>query len=137
MSGGPLTGLRVVELAGIGPGPHAAMILADLGADVVRVERPSGGLQIGAANAPQPTLRGRRCVAADLKKIDDREALLRLIERADVLLEGYRPGVTERLGVGPDVCLARNARLVYARMTGWGQTVPWPRRPDTTSTTSR
>ena len=97
--GGPLQGLKVVELAGIGPGPHAAMILADLGADVVRIDRPSGGLPFGDPAAPDPTLRGRRRVAADLKDPAGRETVLRLVERADVLLEGYRPGVTERLGV--------------------------------------
>jgi alpha-methylacyl-CoA racemase len=121
---GPLAGLKVVELAGIGPGPHAAMILADLGASVVRVDRPSGGLQLGVPGAPDPTLRGRRRVAADLKDPAGRETVLRLAERADVLLEGYRPGVTERLGVGPADCHARNPRLVYARMTGWGQDGP-------------
>jgi alpha-methylacyl-CoA racemase len=121
---GPLAGLKVVELAGIGPGPHAAMILADLGASVVRVDRPSGGLQLGQPGAPEPTLRGRRRVAADLKNPAGRETVLRLVERADVLLEGYRPGVTERLGVGPADCHARNPRLVYGRMTGWGQDGP-------------
>jgi alpha-methylacyl-CoA racemase len=120
---GPLAGLKVVELAGIGPGPHAAMILADLGASVVRVDRPSGGLQLSEPGA-DPTLRGRRRVAADLKDPAGRETVLRLVERADVLLEGYRPGVTERLGVGPADCHARNPRLVYARMTGWGQDGP-------------
>jgi alpha-methylacyl-CoA racemase len=123
---GPLHGLKVVELAGIGPGPHAAMVLADLGADVVRVDRPSGGLQLGGGpdTAPDPTLRGRRRVAANLKEAAGREAVLRLVEHADVLLEGYRPGVAERLGVGPDDCRARNPRLVYGRMTGWGQDGP-------------
>jgi alpha-methylacyl-CoA racemase len=121
---GPLAGLKVVELAGIGPGPHAAMVLADLGADVVRVDRPSGGLRIGNPDAPDPTLRGRRRVAADLKDPAGRETVLRLVEHADVLLEGYRPGVTERLGVGPADCHARNPRLVYGRMTGWGQDGP-------------
>ena len=121
---GPLAGLRVVELAGIGPGPHAAMILGDLGADVVRVDRPSGGLQLGSDDVPDPTLRGRRTVAADLKDPAGRDTVLRLVEHADVLMEGYRPGVTERLGVGPDDCHARNPRLVYARMTGWGQDGP-------------
>jgi len=120
---GPLHGLKVVELAGIGPGPHAAMILADLGADVVRVDRP-GGLRLGDESLPDPTLRGRRRVAADLKDPVGRETVLRLVERADVLLEGYRPGVTERLGVGPAECHARNPRLVYGRMTGWGQDGP-------------
>ncbi|EXG81513.1 putative acyl-CoA transferase/carnitine dehydratase [Cryptosporangium arvum DSM 44712] len=118
---GPLTGLKVIELAGIGPGPHAAMVLADLGADVVRVDRPpaSGG------EASDQTLRNRRSVALNLKDAEDKATLLRLIEQADVLLEGYRPGVTERLGIGPDDCAAVNPRLVYARMTGWGQDGPW------------
>ncbi|MBW0116320.1 CaiB/BaiF CoA transferase family protein [Pseudonocardia abyssalis] len=124
---GPLTGCKVVELAGIGPGPHAAMILADLGAQVVRVDRP-GGLQLGDADAPDPTLRGRRRVAADLKSPDGVETVLRLVEQADVLIEGYRPGVTERLGVGPADCHARNPKLVYARMTGWGQDGPMAQR---------
>jgi alpha-methylacyl-CoA racemase len=122
-----LHGLKVVELAGIGPGPHAAMILADLGADVVRVDRP-GGLRLGDESLPDPMLRGRRRVAADLKDAEGRETVLRLVERADVLLEGYRPGVTERLGVGPAECHARNPRLVYARMTGWGQDGPMAAR---------
>jgi alpha-methylacyl-CoA racemase len=121
---GPLAGLKIVELAGLGPAPHAAMILADLGASVVRVDRPSGGLQIGAPDAPDPTLRGRRRVAADLKDPAGLDTVLRLVERADVLLEGYRPGVTERLGIGPADCHARNPRLVYGRMTGWGQDGP-------------
>jgi alpha-methylacyl-CoA racemase len=125
---GPLTGLRVVELAGLGPGPHAAMVLADLGADVVRIDRPSGGLRIGDPDAPDPVLRGRRRVAADLKQPAGRETVLRLAERADVLLEGYRPGVTERLGVGPADCHARNPRLVYGRVTGWGQEGPLAQR---------
>jgi alpha-methylacyl-CoA racemase len=124
---GPLHGLRVVELAGIGPGPHAAMVLADLGADVVRIDRPSGGLVLGDPDRPDPTLRGRRRVLADLKDPDGRETVLRLVERADVLLEGYRPGVAERLGVGPADCAARNPRLVYGRMTGWGQDGPMAR----------
>ena len=121
---GPLAGLKVVELAGLGPGPHAAMILADLGADVVRIDRPAGGLQLGPPDAPDPTLRGRRRVAADLKDPAGRETVLRLVDRADVLLEGYRPGVTERLGVGPADCHARNPRLIYGRITGWGQQGP-------------
>ncbi|AEA27593.1 CaiB/BaiF CoA transferase family protein [Pseudonocardia benzenivorans] len=122
MGNGPLAGLRVVELAGIGPGPHAAMILADLGADVVRIDRP-GGLQIGDSDA-DVVQRGRRRVVADLKDPAGRETVLRLVEHADLLIEGYRPGVTERLGVGPDVCLQRNPRLVYGRVTGWGQEGP-------------
>jgi alpha-methylacyl-CoA racemase len=119
---GPLSGLRVLELAGLGPAPHACMVLADLGADVVRVERP-GAFGIGAASS-DPLLRGRRSVAADLKSPEGTELVLGLAERADVLVEGYRPGVAERLGLGPDACLARNPRLVYARMTGWGQEGP-------------
>ena len=114
---GPLAGLRVVELAGIGPGPHAAMILGDLGADVVRIDRP------GATGA-DPMLRNRRFVVADLKSEHGRELVLKLVAKTDVLIEGYRPGVTERLGLGPDDCAEVNDRLVYARMTGWGQTGP-------------
>ncbi|MDN5915167.1 MAG: CoA transferase [Pseudonocardia sp.] len=125
---GPLAGLRVLELAGIGPGPHAAMILGDLGADVVRVDRPSGGLQLGSDDVADPTLRGRRTVTADLKDPVGQETVLRLAEHADVLLEGYRPGVTERLGVGPADCHARNPKLVYGRMTGWGQEGPMASR---------
>lgn len=120
---GPLAGLRVVELAGIGPGPHAAMILGDLGADVVRVERPKAG---GPPAAPSKDflLRNRRSVTADLKSPEDRELVLKLIAKADVLIEGFRPGVTERLGLGPQDCEKLNERLIYARMTGWGQTGP-------------
>ncbi|MBB3675096.1 alpha-methylacyl-CoA racemase [Modestobacter versicolor] len=123
MTTGPLSGLRVVELAGIGPGPFAAMLLADLGADVVRVDRPGARPLVGD---PEHDLlaRGRRSVAVDLKHPDGVELVRRLAERADVLLEGFRPGVTERLGIGPEECLARNPRLVYGRMTGWGQDGP-------------
>ncbi|MGX6446544.1 CaiB/BaiF CoA transferase family protein [Patulibacter sp. S7RM1-6] len=116
-------GVRVVELAGIGPGPHAAMVLADLGADVVRVERPTPS----GPDAEPPrdfVLRNRRSLVADLKDPRDRDVVLRLVERADVLVEGNRPGVAERLGVGPEDCRARNPRLVYGRMTGWGQEGP-------------
>jgi alpha-methylacyl-CoA racemase len=121
---GPLSGLRVVELAGLGPGPHAAMMLADLGADVVRVERPSGSPGLFPGSGPDYLLRGRRSVAADLKDPAGRDLMLRLADRADVLIEGLRPGVAERLGVGPGTCRERNPRLVYARMTGWGQDGP-------------
>lgn len=125
---GPLRGLRVVELAGIGPGPHAAMILADLGAEVVRVERAHPGAQVAAdpssLGPPDATLRGRTTVMADLKDAGDLDGVRRLIAGADVLVEGFRPGVTERLGLGPDACLAANPRLIYARMTGWGQEGP-------------
>ncbi len=117
---GPLEGVRVVELAGIGPGPYACMMLADMGADVVQVQRPG---QASAAGA-DPMQRSRRCLALDLKNAAAVEIVLRLVERADVLIEGYRPGVVERLGLGPEVCCARNPRLVYGRITGWGQHGP-------------
>lgn len=119
---GPLHGYRVIEIAGIGPGPFAAMMLADMGAEVIRVERTQ------AVRGPAPDTpgfdalqRGRRNIAVDLKHPDGVATLLRLVESADALIEGFRPGVMERLGVGPDVCLGRNPRLVYGRMTGWGQ----------------
>jgi alpha-methylacyl-CoA racemase len=119
--GGPLTGVRVLELAGIGPGPFCAMMLADSGATVLRIDRPGRG-------SPRPEReflnRGRQSAVLDLKHPRAVDALLRLVDTADVLLEGFRPGVTERMGVGPDVCLARNPRLIYARMTGWGQDGP-------------
>ncbi|MDI3406636.1 CaiB/BaiF CoA transferase family protein [Streptomyces cavernicola] len=120
---GPLSGVRVVELAGIGPGPFAAMLLADLGADVVRVDRPGGG---GLAIDPayDITNRNKRSVLVDLKSPEGPAQVLDLVERADILIEGYRPGVAERLGVGPEECHARNSRLVYGRMTGWGQEGP-------------
>lgn len=127
MNAGPLAGLRVVEFGGIGPGPHAAMVLADLGADVVRVERPAGGLRVGAPDR-DATLRGRRSVAADVKTEEGRGLVLDLVAEADVVVEVFRPGVAERLGLGPDECLSRNPRLVYARMTGWGQDGPWADR---------
>lgn len=117
---GPLQGLRVVELAGIGPGPHAAMILGDLGADVVRVDRPTA--TNGAIK--DAMLRNRRSVTADLKSDAGRQFVLDLVAKADVLIEGFRPGVTERLGLGPDDCAKVNEKLVYARMTGWGQDGP-------------
>ncbi|WP_425314773.1 CaiB/BaiF CoA transferase family protein [Streptomyces ambofaciens] len=120
---GPLGGVRVVELAGIGPGPFAAMLLADLGADVVRVDRP-GGAGLGIDPARDVTNRNKRSVIVDLKAADGPARVLDLAERADVLIEGYRPGVAERLGVGPGDCHARNPRLVYGRMTGWGQDGP-------------
>ncbi|RWZ72067.1 CoA transferase, partial [Streptomyces albidoflavus] len=120
---GPLHGVRVVELAGIGPGPFAAMLLADLGADVVRVDRP-GGAGLGIDPALDLTNRNKRSVLVDLKAEDGAARVLDLVERADILVEGYRPGVAERLGIGPDACLARNPRLVYGRMTGWGQEGP-------------
>jgi alpha-methylacyl-CoA racemase len=123
---GPLTGIRVVEIGSIGPGPFGAMILADLGADVIRVDRASGGGLVGpSANFRTELLnRGRRSIAVNLKHPEGPGIVLDLVEQADVLLEGFRPGVTERLGIGPDDCLARNPRLVYGRMTGYGQDGP-------------
>ena len=120
---GPLHGLRVIELAGLGPGPHAAMMLGDLGADVVRVDRPVGGFSL-AGGKPDYLLRNRRSVTADLKADSGRDLVLRLAAKADVLLEGFRPGVAERLGVGPQQCHAVNPALIYGRMTGWGQDGP-------------
>ena len=124
---GPLRGLRVIELAGIGPGPHAAMILADLGADVVQVDRPGGGFAMLPPGSTDHLLRGRRSVVLDLKDPADHQRLLELIAVADIFLEGYRPGVVERLGLGPEVCTELNPGLIYARMTGWGQTGPLAR----------
>lgn len=121
---GPLQGLRVVELAGIGPGPHAAMILGDLGADVVRVERPGKGPGPATKPGGDYLLRNRRSVAANLKSDEGRELVLTLIAKADILIEGFRPGVTERLGLGPEDCAKVNEKLIYARMTGWGQDGP-------------
>ena len=122
---GVLSGYRVIELAGIGPGPMCAMLLSDMGADVIRIDRAAdAGLGI-AMDAKYSLLnRGRRSVAFDLKKPEAIEAVLRLVEKADALIEGFRPGVTERLGLGPDDCLKRNPRLIYGRMTGWGQEGP-------------
>ncbi|NUT98088.1 MAG: CoA transferase [Saccharothrix sp.] len=118
--GGPLAGLRVVELAGLAPAPFGCMVLADLGADVVRVDRVSGGVDV-----PGDVLgRGRRSIGVDIRRPEGAELVLKLVERSDVLVEGFRPGVTERLGIGPAQCLARNRRLVYGRMTGWGQDGP-------------
>jgi alpha-methylacyl-CoA racemase len=124
---GPLHGTRVVELGGIGPGPHAGMLLADMGADVVRIDRPGGGLQV-VEPSRDVLLRGRRTIAADLRDADDLAAVLALLDRADVLIDGFRPGVTDRLGLGVDALAARNPRLVYARMTGWGETGPLSQR---------
>ncbi|HYY11950.1 MAG TPA: CaiB/BaiF CoA-transferase family protein [Kineosporiaceae bacterium] len=117
---GPLAGLRVLEFAGLGPLPHAGMVLADLGAEVLRVDRPGAP----PVAPPGPVDRGRRSAVLDLATPDGAAAALDLAAAADVLLEGYRPGVMERLGLGPDVCLARNPRLVYGRVTGWGQDGP-------------
>jgi alpha-methylacyl-CoA racemase len=128
MTKGPLTGLRVIEMVGIGPCPFAAMMLADMGADVIRIDRKPDP----AAPNPYPTLgtkydvmaRGRRSLALDVKHPRARQLLLDLVGKADALVEGFRPGVMERLGLGPDVCLARNPKLVYGRVTGWGQAGP-------------
>src|SRR5882672_4778280 len=117
---GPLHGIRIVEFAGIGPGPFAAMLLSDMGAEVIRIDR-KGGRSPGKGEI---TYRGRKAVALDMKRPEGVEAALKLIDAADALLEGFRPGVMERNGVGPDVCLKRNPKLVYGRMTGWGQTGP-------------
>ncbi len=122
MAQGPLDGLKVVEFAGIGPGPFCGMLLSDLGADVVRIDRKGAA---GRASPADVTSRGRRSVALDLKRPEAVEACLKLLERADACFEGFRPGVMERLGLGPEVALSRNPKLVYGRMTGWGQTGPY------------
>src|SRR5271167_1950279 len=122
---GPLAGIKIVELTGIGPGPMCAMLLADLGATVVRIDRPEpSDLGMPRTLRSNLLLRGRKSIPLDLKDPRAVEATLRLIERADALIEGFRPGVTERLGLGPEDCLARNPRLVYGRVTGWGQEGP-------------
>ena len=123
---GPLSRYRVIEIAGIGPGPFSAMMLADMGAEVIRVDRAQSVAGRDPAQPSRDVLnRGRRSVGVDLKHPDGVETVLKLVEQADALVEGFRPGVAERLGIGPDVCLARNARLVYGRMTGWGQDGPY------------
>jgi alpha-methylacyl-CoA racemase len=119
---GPLQGIRVIEMAGIGPGPFCAMMLADMGADVVRIDRANDVAPLQGKN--DINSRGKHSVKVDLKSPDGAEQVLSLIEHADVLIEGFRPGVMERLGLGPDVCLQRNPRLVFGRMTGWGQFGP-------------
>lgn len=115
---GPLEGYKVIELAGIGPGPYCGQLLADMGADVIRVDRSGGGMKSIDG-------RGKSSIVLDLRQPEGVEVLLKLVESADALIEGFRPGVTERLGVGPEVCHARNPKLVYGRMTGWGQEGPW------------
>ena len=117
---GPLNGVKVIELAGIGPGPYAGQLLADMGADVVVIDRPGNAIVPKGVDG-----RGKRSIVLDLKKPDAVEALLKLIATADVLIEGLRPGVTERMGVGPAACAGVNPRLIYGRMTGWGQSGPW------------
>ena len=121
---GPLQGLKVVEMAGLGPAPFCAMMLADMGADVVRIERPGAPSVTGAAGKFDVTARSRRVLALDLKNLLATGAVLALVEQADVLIEGFRPGVMERLGLGPEACMARRPSLVYGRMTGWGQSGP-------------
>ncbi len=122
--GGPLTGIRLVEFDAIGPVPLAAMILADMGADIIRLARPSGGNSAWDDLGGSVLHRSRGVTCVNLKDASDRDAVLALLEKADGLIEGFRPGVMERLGLGPDVCQARNPKLVYGRMTGWGQTGP-------------
>jgi alpha-methylacyl-CoA racemase len=124
---GPLTGYRIIEIAGIGPGPFCAMMLADMGADVIRVDRAQNVREGVDTSKPAGDLltRGRPNIAVDLKQPDGAEVVLKLVEKADAIIEGFRPGVMERLGIGPDVCLARNPKLVFGRMTGWGQEGPY------------
>ncbi|HET6794897.1 MAG TPA: CaiB/BaiF CoA-transferase family protein [Acidimicrobiales bacterium] len=123
---GPLSGVKIIEVAGIGPGPFAAMMLADMGAEVVRVDRAQAVHGGDPDRPPVDVLnRGRRSIGVDLKKPEGVDTVLKLVEKADALIEGFRPGVAERLGIGPDACLERNPRLVYGRMTGWGQEGPY------------
>src|SRR5881628_3975987 len=122
---GPLSGIRVLEFEAIGPGPFAGMLLADMGADVLVVDRPAAGdLGLKRERWYDVLMRGKRSVTLDLKTGSGKEAALQLVGRADALIEGFRPGVMERLGLSPEVCLERNPRLVYGRMTGWGQSGP-------------
>lgn len=118
---GPLKGLKIIEMAGIGPGPFCGMVLADLGAEIIRVDRASA---IGTGSKQEPSNRGKKSIAVDLKTKEGVEVVLKLVETADAIFEGFRPGVMERLGIGPEVCLARNDRIVFGRMTGWGQEGP-------------
>ena len=126
MASGPLAGIRIIEIAGIGPGPFAGFMLADLGADIIKIDRSQNARGGDPASPPADTLqRGRRSIAVDLKSPEGVEVVLQLAEKADGLFEPFRPGVAERLGIGPDVALARNPKLVYGRMTGWGQDGPY------------
>ena len=118
---GPLKGLTIVEMAGIGPGPFCGMVLADLGAEIIRVDRASA---IGTGSKKDASNRGKKSIAVDLKSEEGVEVVLKLVEKADAIFEGFRPGVMERLGLGPDVCLERNKKIVFGRMTGWGQDGP-------------
>ena len=125
MASGPLAGIKVLEVAGIGPGPFCGMMLADMGAEIVRIDRADRVRGGDPAKPPADVLaRGRRSLALDLKQADGVDVLLRLVDQADVIIEGFRPGVMERLGLGPEICLERNPRLIYGRMTGWGQEGP-------------
>lgn len=128
MTAGPLAGTRVIELAGLGPAPFAAMLLAELGAEVIRIDRPGGSGILTGHEAVDLLNRGKKSVLLDLKRPEAVEAALVIIAGADVLIEGYRPGVAEKLGLGPDECLARNPKLIYGRMTGWGQDGPLAQR---------
>ncbi|NKI18728.1 CoA transferase [Spongiibacter sp. KMU-166] len=121
---GPLTGLKIIEIKGIGPGPYAGQVLADLGAEVIVVERASKPNSIALPSAIDVNSRGKKSIALDLRKPEGLETLLKMVEGADGIFEGNRPGVAERVGFGPDTCLARNPKIVYGRMTGWGQTGP-------------
>ena len=126
MTKGPLSGYRIIEIAGIGPGPFAAMMLADMGAEVIRVERAQSVKGAAPATAHWDTLlRGRKNIAIDLKNPQGVESLLQLVEKADAIIEGFRPGVMERLGIGPTECVKRNPKIVFGRMTGWGQDGPY------------
>ena len=118
---GPLKGFKIIEMAGIGPGPFCGMILADLGAEIIRVDRASAA---GTGSREEPANRGKKSIAVDLKSEDGVEVVLKLVESADAIFEGFRPGVMERLGLGPDICQKRNEKIVFGRMTGWGQTGP-------------
>jgi len=121
---GPLSGFKIIELAGIGPGPYAGQLLADMGAEILVVERPGGGL-IPGSGLQSVDRRGKKSIIVDIRKPEGAAIVMKLVETADALIEGNRPGVTERLGVGPEDCHKRNPKLVYGRMTGWGQTGPW------------
>ena len=118
---GPLKGIKIVEMAGIGPGPFCGMVLADLGAEVIRIDRASAA---GTGSREEPANRGKKSIAVDLKSEKGVEIVLKLVENSDAIFEGFRPGVMERLGLGPEICQARNEEIVYGRMTGWGQTGP-------------
>ena len=123
---GPLQGIKIVEIVGIGPAPHCCMILSDMGAEIIRIDRP-GGNKVGGTDEAAILNRGRKSIALDLKTTEGVNTARRLIRQADGLVEGFRPGVMERIGLGPEVCLDDNKKLVYGRMTGWGQDGPLSR----------